>query len=100
MPSERQSAEWGVRALNAPFGLLRLPLSASSRKHIYMLSTCFRLLNLRTREIGLNQIRTVYSNSTEDVQPWVHHLVEEQNQIGIDNFQGSTSLNESENEEK
>lgn len=32
MSNERQSEKWGMRALKGTFGILRLPLSSSSRK--------------------------------------------------------------------
>lgn len=84
MPSERQSAEWGIRAMKAPFGILRLPLSPSSRKRYKLLCTCTRLLNVRTRVVGLNQIKTVYANDGDDTQPWVRRLVKEQEKVPLD----------------
>ena len=38
LPSERQMAEWGIRALNGPFGCLRLPLPADRKKRKRLLS--------------------------------------------------------------
>jgi len=58
MPSERQSAEWGVRAIKAPFGRLKTPLPADSSKRLRLLRICCHLFNFRTRTIGLNQIRS------------------------------------------
>ena len=74
MPSERQSAEWGVRAIKGPFKRLTttLPSDALSRGRIILL--CCHLYNLRVRKVGLNQIRTVYANVEDDVQPWVREL--------------------------
>lgn len=83
MPSERQSAEWGIRSLKGPFGILRLPLPSFSRKRYKLLCTCARLLNLRTRLVGLNQIRTVYANGTTDTQPWVQRIAEEHEQVAM-----------------
>lgn len=71
MPSERQSAEWGIRAMKAPFGRLRLPLPADSTLRLRLLEVCVHLYNLRVRVIGLNQIRTVYGNPGDDQQPWI-----------------------------
>ena len=60
MPSERQSAEWGVRAIKAPFQRLKTPLPADSKKRLRLLRICCHLFNFRTRFLGLNQIRTTY----------------------------------------
>lgn len=78
-PSERQSAEWGIRALKAPFGRLRLPLSADSKSRCRLLTVCVHLLNLRTRCVGLNQIRTTYGGNETDCNPWVQRHEAEQN---------------------
>lgn len=77
MPSERQSAEWGIRAVKAPFGRLRLPLPADASTRFRLLSVCVHLYNLRVREIGLNQIRTVYGNDSEEQQQWVSRYLAE-----------------------
>lgn len=45
LPSERQSAEWGVRALKAPFGCLGLPLPSDSKKRERRLRICVHLFN-------------------------------------------------------
>lgn len=79
MPSERQSAEWGVRALKAPFGRLRLPLSRDSERRGRLLIVCAHLVNLRTRQVGLSQIRTTYANAGEATNPWIARLIEEGN---------------------
>ena len=69
MPSERQSAEWGVRAIKAPFQRLKTPLPANSRKHLRLLRICFHLFNFRTQYVGLNQIRTTYGRVQEHYVP-------------------------------
>lgn len=76
MPSERQAADWGVRSLKGPFGRLttKLPADVYSRKSSLVL--CAHLYNLRVREEGMNQIRTVYSSINAHVQPWVSELLE------------------------
>ena len=58
--SIRQAAEWGMRVLQGCFGRLRLPLpwDADARKRILL--CCLHLSNLRTRVMGINQIRTVF----------------------------------------
>lgn len=78
MLSERQAAEWGVRALKRRFWCLRLFLSPDSRQRARLHTVCAHLLNLRSRRIGISQIRTVYASSTIDVQPCVRRLFEEQ----------------------
>ncbi|KAI0565152.1 DDE superfamily endonuclease [Gracilaria domingensis] len=60
IPSERQAAEWGVRCLKGPFGRLRTVLPADSYRRKLILVSCIHLLNLRTRTIGLNHIRSTY----------------------------------------
>lgn len=59
--SYRQSAEWGMRALQGAFGRLRVPLViAHSSLRADILETCFRLHQVRTRVVGINQILNVY----------------------------------------
>lgn len=59
--SYRQSAEWGMRAIQGSFGRLRIPLDISrAEDRAHLLETCIRLHNFRTRVVGINQIRTVY----------------------------------------
>lgn len=70
MPSERQSAEWGVRAIKGTFGRLKVPLSADSSKRKRLLRICVHLFNFRTRYVGLNQIRTTFSKDGTS-QPWI-----------------------------
>ena len=61
MPSERQSAEWGVRALKGPFQRLKTPLPADAGKRLRLLRICCHLYNFRVRYVGLNQIRSTYA---------------------------------------
>lgn len=61
LPSERKSVEWRERAFKAPFGRLCLPLDINASRRGRLLTLCAHLLNLRTRRLGINQIRTVYS---------------------------------------
>jgi hypothetical protein len=59
--SYRQTAEWGNRALQGCFGRLRVPLEANHTAcRGDLLEICARLHNLRTRMVGINQIRSVY----------------------------------------
>ena len=61
MPSERQSAEWGVRAFKGPFARLKIPLSPDSYKRYRLIRICCHLFNFRTRYVGLNHVRTSYA---------------------------------------
>lgn len=70
MPSERQSAEWGIGCIKRAFGFLNLPMSHDSMKRRNVLTACVRLLNIRTRLVGLSQIRTVYGAIEGGAQPW------------------------------
>lgn len=83
LPSERQSAEWGIRCLKGPFGRMRLPLSPDSVKRGRLIRTCVHLLNFRTRIIGLNQVWTVYASAEVDTAPWVQRFSEEMDAIPI-----------------
>jgi len=75
MPSERQSAEWGVRAIKGPFKRVTVPLPADAYTRYRLLVLVTHLYNFRVRCVGLNQIRTVYSNEGY-VQGWVEKLNE------------------------
>jgi hypothetical protein len=74
--SYRQTAEWGNRALQGCFGRLRVPLDANySDCRADLLEICFRLHNLRTRMVGINQIRSVYMpiwKADEQEEIWAH----------------------------
>ena len=57
----RQTAEWGMRALQGSFGRLRVPLEINhTEQHAGLIETCVRLHNLRAERVGINQIRNVY----------------------------------------
>ena len=59
--SLRQSAEWGMRALQGSFGRLRIPLPIEDiRFRQDLLEICTRLHNVRVRCVGINQILNVY----------------------------------------
>lgn len=59
--SYRQTAEWGMRELQGSFGRLRIPLPIEDmEKRADLIECCFCLHNLRTRLVGINQIRNVY----------------------------------------
>ena len=60
--SYRQTAEWGMREIQARFGRLRIPLEIEdSDGRADLIETCFRLHNLRTRRVGINHIKNVYA---------------------------------------
>jgi len=56
----RQSAEWGVGALQKSFRRLQAGLPANDQKRQAILRLATGLYNLRTRWVGINQIRSVY----------------------------------------
>jgi hypothetical protein len=59
--SARQEAEWGIRALQGSFARLKMPLPADEDEYrSVMIETCARPHQVRTRLVGINQIRTVY----------------------------------------
>ena len=69
MPSEIQSAEWGVRALNGPFSRLKTTLSVeASKRHCILVLYC-HLYNLRARRVGLDMIRNVNTDKESTTQP-------------------------------
>jgi hypothetical protein len=73
--SYRQTAEWGMRSLQGSFGRLRLPVDIGNKEaRGNLIEICVRLLNLRTRRVGYNQIRSVYMplwrQNQEDEQIW------------------------------
>lgn len=71
LPSEIPSFEWGMRCLKGTFGRMPLPLSPDNAKREKIIRTFLHLLNFLTRKIGLNQIRTVYSNPDAEPSPWI-----------------------------
>jgi hypothetical protein len=62
--SVRQPAEWGMRALQASFQRLTVPLTASNYEYNgVLINCCLHLYNYRTRRVpGFNQIKTVFSS--------------------------------------
>ena len=58
----RQASEWGMRALQGSFPCLkdRFVVEERGMREI-SLELVFRLFNFRTREVGLNQIQSVYA---------------------------------------
>lgn len=71
--SYRQTAEWGMRALQGSFGRLRVPLPIGYKElRGDILETVARLHNLRTRCVEVNQIRSVYMPLwTDDEEFWI-----------------------------
>lgn len=55
IPLERQSAEWGVRALKGLFSRLKTTLPADSYARFRILALC-ALVHFRVRFVGLNQL--------------------------------------------
>ena len=73
--SYRQTAEWGMRAIQGSFGRLRIPLDCNDNAgRGDLIEICLRLHNLHTIKVGINQIRTVYmqywQETAEDMEIW------------------------------
>lgn len=73
--SFRQTAEWGMRSIQGSFSRLKMPLhpnDAPLRRRL--LEVIVHLHNVRTRRVGLNQIRTTYNPiwqaQAEDRELW------------------------------
>lgn len=65
--SLRQSAEWGMRALQGTFTRLKSRLTANNRMRRLIIETIVLLSNFRTTHVGLNQIATVFNPHYEQV---------------------------------
>ena len=65
--SMRQAAEWGMRSFQASFPRLkdRLPFEHFGQRKVIM-TMVILLYNLRTKKIGINQIRNVYMPSLNE----------------------------------
>ena len=74
IPSERQSAEWGVRAIKGPLRILTTTLTVNSQTRLHNIALCAHLYNYRVRKVGLNQIRSVYSSDRNSSEPWLNEL--------------------------
>lgn len=62
--SMRQSAEWGMRTLQASFPRIRDRFIYEERgERRLVMEMCFLLYNLRARRVGINQIRSVYMSA-------------------------------------
>ncbi|KAG8692089.1 hypothetical protein FRC08_010022 [Ceratobasidium sp. 394] len=73
--SARQAAEWGMRSIQGSFGRLRVPLNINDPEgRAMLLETVVRLHNLRTRLVGVNQIRTVYMRRWFNRPPMAHGI--------------------------
>ncbi|KDN40849.1 hypothetical protein RSAG8_07867, partial [Rhizoctonia solani AG-8 WAC10335] len=67
--SVRQAVEWGMRAIKGCFSRLYVPMDINnSEKRATLIETCFRLHNVRTRLVGINQITTVYVGALPNVR--------------------------------
>ena len=71
--SYRQTAEWGNRGLQGSFGRLRVPLDiGSARRRGDILETCIRAFCLRTRRMGVNQIKSIYVEQVGEMGMWAN----------------------------
>ena len=74
MLPERQSAEWGVRAIKGPFRRLTIVLLCNTHTRFKIIAISTHLYNFRTHGVGLNQLNTVYASDGSDTQPWVREI--------------------------
>jgi hypothetical protein len=65
--SLRQSAEWGMRALQGTFTRLKSRLTSNNRMRKLIIETIVLLSNFRTAHVGLNQIDTVFNPQYEQI---------------------------------
>lgn len=56
----RQAAEWGMRGLQGCFSRLKVPLPVDAQDRFLILKVVVRLYQVRTRRLGINQIREVF----------------------------------------
>ncbi|KAI0308625.1 hypothetical protein OF83DRAFT_206224 [Amylostereum chailletii] len=71
--SYRQTAEWGMRALQGSFGRLRVPLKIDDDNgRADLIELCARLSNIRALCVGVSEIRNVYEPlwRDEDDELW------------------------------
>ncbi|KIM55807.1 hypothetical protein SCLCIDRAFT_30069 [Scleroderma citrinum Foug A] len=73
--SYRQTAEWGMRAIQGSFGRLQMPLNIDhDERRGNLIEVCLWLHNMRTVKIGINQIHTMYvpnwQQTEEDQEVW------------------------------
>ncbi|KAE8898163.1 hypothetical protein PF005_g14786 [Phytophthora fragariae] len=65
--SARQAVEWGMRSLQGSFARLKMPLPADDCEYrATLIEACARLHQVRTRLVGINQIKTVYEKVWQD----------------------------------
>lgn len=74
MLRKRQSAEWGVRALEVSFGILCVPLISDASRRYRSIAFCVRLLNLRAKLVGPSQIHSVYASPITSVPLWAQRI--------------------------
>ena len=60
--SIRRAVEWGMGTITHTYKRLKTRLEFNPKKRLLLLDTCVRLLNFRTKRVGLNQIRTVFGS--------------------------------------
>lgn len=59
--SQRQAAEWGMRAVQGSYPRLTLPLPVDNKKRLLILRCAVLLFNYKANTTGINQIREVYN---------------------------------------
>lgn len=68
--SKRQSAKWEIRVFRSLFVLLSLPMSHDLEMLQQILLVWAQLYNPPTRQVGMNQIRSVNARKGEHFQAW------------------------------
>jgi hypothetical protein len=63
--SLRQVVEWGMRAIQGTFGRLKIPMTSNKRVRRNILEGIVLIHNIRTENMGINQITTVFGESYE-----------------------------------
>lgn len=61
--SARQASEWGMRAVQSSFKILKTTLTTDEAERRRIIHVCFLMYNLRVRRGLPNQIRTVYDKN-------------------------------------
>jgi len=63
--SVRQAAEWGMRAIQGTFGQLKIQMTSNKRVRRNIVEGIVLIHNIRTENIGINQITTVFGENYE-----------------------------------
>ena len=85
--SVRQSVEWGMRIFQNSYPRLKTRLVWENRGfRSYMLRTATKLVNFRSRVVGLNQISSTWANYMDnpaELDPFTYRLLNYENRTEI-----------------